>query len=457
VGIKSKTLKEVCEIIIDCEHKTAPTQLIGYPSIRTPNIGKGRLILDGVNRVSEETYRQWTQRAIPKTGDLILAREAPIGNVAIIPSNLKVCLGQRTVLIRANGNDIVPNYLVYLMLGDEIQAKIHSLSNGATVHHFNMADIRNLELPDLPSLPIQRKIADILSAYDDLIENNTRRIAILEEMAQSLYQEWFVKFRFPGHEKVEMVESEMGLVPEGWKPEVIGNVVQILGGGTPSTKIAEYWDDGNVIWYSPTDLTSTGTMFISDSAKKITHLGLQQSSARLFPAYSVMMTSRATIGVTAINTTSACTNQGFIICIPNDTLSAYQIYHWLVENKQKIIGLASGATFKEINRATFKKLPTLLSDEATSKKFNDMVSPIYKEVENLIARNANLRLTRDLLLPKLISGEIDVSSWVEEGQSQEEIGESEVIVGKEDSQRVKRQEVAEPIDRQGLVSRSLWE
>ena len=141
----------MCELIVDCEHKTAPTQDIGYPSIRTPNIGKGRLILDGVNRVSDATYRAWTQREVPKPGDLILAREAPIGNVAIIPPGLEVCLGQRTVLIRANRTKLNPQYLTYLMLGDEIQGKILSISNGATVHHLNMKDIRELEMPPIPN------------------------------------------------------------------------------------------------------------------------------------------------------------------------------------------------------------------------------------------------------------------------------------------------------------------
>jgi len=260
----------------------------------------------------------------------------------------------------------------------------------------------------IPPLPTQRKIATILSAYDDLIGNNTRRIAILEEMAQSLYREWFVHFRFPEYEKVRMVESALGMIPEGWEVKTIGEVVETLGGGTPSTNSLEYWDNGDVIWYSPSDLTSAGTLFITDSAKKITSVGLQKSSARMFPAYSVMMTSRATIGVVAINTQPACTNQGFITCVPNEKLSAYQIYFWLAENKEKIVNLASGATFKEINKATFRKLPIALPEATISCQFNDILMPICKQIENLITRNANLRRTRDLLLPKLISGEVDV-------------------------------------------------
>src|SRR6266568_6099829 len=252
--ISSFALKDICKLIIDCEHNTAPIQPEGYPSIRTPNIGRGRLILEGVNRVSEETYKRWTQRAIPRVDDLILGREAPIGNVAIISKNLQVCLGQRTVLIRPDKSKVDPNYLVYLLLGDEVQGRILSVSNGATVHHLNMADIRNLRLPPLPPLPTQRKIASILSAYDGLIENNTRRIAILEEMAQSLYREWFVYFRFPGHEKKRMVESVLGMIPEGWEVVKLGDALTLQRGF--DLPVGERFE-GDVPVYAATGLNGT--------------------------------------------------------------------------------------------------------------------------------------------------------------------------------------------------------
>jgi type I restriction enzyme S subunit len=298
-----------------------------------------------------------------------------------------------------------------------------------------------------PPLPIQRQIADILSAYDDLIENNTRRIAILEELTHTLYHEWFVQFRFPGHERVKLVASELGMVPQGWEIKAIGEVVQILGGGTPSTKVPAYWDDGDITWYSPTDLTSSGTIFVSDSARKITPLGLKESSARLFPAYSVLLTSRATIGVVAINTKPACTNQGFIICIPNDILSPYQLYHWLDVTRETILRLASGTTFKEINRSTFKQIPVLLPPEHLSRQFNECVHPIYKHIENLVARNANLRHTRDLLLPKLMTGELDVAGWVE----------GERVTASVRSAASWQERTMEPIAQEELVWNSLWE
>ncbi|NUO00407.1 MAG: restriction endonuclease subunit S [Saprospiraceae bacterium] len=135
-------LEDACELIVDAEHKTAPFQKEGYPNIRTPNIGKGRLILEGVFRVSEETYRLWTKRAIPQANDLILAREAPVGNVAIVPENELVCLGQRTVLLRPDIQKINPQYLCYFLLGDEMQNSMLGKSGGSTVAHLNMKDIR---------------------------------------------------------------------------------------------------------------------------------------------------------------------------------------------------------------------------------------------------------------------------------------------------------------------------
>lgn len=261
----------------------------------------------------------------------------------------------------------------------------------------------------IPPLPTQQKIAAILSAYDDLIENNTRRIKILEEMAQALYREWFVNFRFPGHEGLRMVESELGLVPEGWDVQTVEETFSITGGGTPSTKAPEYWENGEINWYSPTDLTSSGTMFMDCSGNQINESGLKNSSAKLFSPFSVMMTSRATLGVISINTTDACTNQGFITCIPNEHFPLYTLYHWLKENVETFNSLGTGSTFKEITKGVFKTIQLVVPPPEISSQFEQTVQPLAFQILNLQRKNNNLRRTRDLLLPKLISGEFDVS------------------------------------------------
>ena len=207
---RTLTLNDVCEFIVDCLHATAPTQDEGYPLIRTPNISKGRLDLDGVFRVSEDTYAAWTRRAIPQDGDLILAREAPAGNVAIIKNGVQVCLGQRTVHLRLDRKQVDPDFLCYYLLTPKQQGALLAGETGATSKHVNMKDIRRLPLEGLPNVEIQKKVGSILSAYDDLIENNRRRIALLEQAARLLYREWFVHLRFPGHEHVRIEDGVPG-------------------------------------------------------------------------------------------------------------------------------------------------------------------------------------------------------------------------------------------------------
>ena len=195
-GEKFETLDSLCELIVDCEHKTAPTPETGYPSIRTPNIGKGELILENVNRVSYETYLKWTKRAVPKAGDLILAREAPAGNIAVIPENIEVCLGQRTVLLRPKKDRLISKYLAYLILSKEVQEILLSHSTGATVQHINMKDIRAFRIYNLSDLKEQISIVqrlDALKSETKKLETvYQKKIADLEELKKSILQKAFV-------------------------------------------------------------------------------------------------------------------------------------------------------------------------------------------------------------------------------------------------------------------------
>ena len=201
-------------------------------------------------------------------------------------------------------------------------ADIKPYVTGAAQPKLSQANLRRIEVP-FPPLPVQRRISGILSAYDDLIENSQRRIRILEGMARALYREWFVHFRFPGHENQPRVPSALGQIPKGWEVKTVEDSFVISGGGTPSRKKPEYWEGGTIQWFAPRNLTGTGSMFMDDSDDHLTELGLANSSARLFPARSVMLTSRATIGAIAINTHEACTNQGFITCAPNETSAPF--------------------------------------------------------------------------------------------------------------------------------------
>jgi type I restriction enzyme, S subunit len=411
--LSTNTLNDLCELIVDSEHKTANTQEAGYPYIRTPNIGKGFFLLDNVRRISESTYQMWTRRAAPQKGDLILAREAPVGNVAVIPENLKVCLGQRTVLIRPNKEKVNPYYLCFLLLGDEIQGKIYGLANGATVHHLNLKDIRELELPKLPSLRVQNKIANILGSYDRLIENNTRRIKILEEMAQNLYHEWFVNFRFPGHEQTKLVDSgtELGQIPEGWTLEKLENL-GFLGRGKskhrPRNDPSLYGGDYPFIQTGEVKEASP-SLYITMHSQTYNGAGLAQS--KLWKPGTLLITIAANIAETAILTYPACFPDSIIGFVPDDKKVSAEYIKYSIEILKRLMqNVSKGTTQDNLSQAKLQYFDFLLPESSVMHNFIQCSQPLFAQIKNLLKKNQNLRQTRDLLLPKLISGKIDVES-----------------------------------------------
>ncbi len=325
--------------------------------------------------------------------------------MALILPGQVVCLGQRTVLLRLRDQETTDAaYTSYLMNSHAVSAYVSLLSNGATVDHLNVADIRRLKLPFFPPIHVQRKIAAVLSAYDDMIENNRRRIALLERMAEQLYREWFVRFRFPGHQHTKFEKG----VPVGWEMVPLEKAFKFMGGATPAKDTARFWKDGEINWFTPSDITASKSIFLEQSGMQCTDEGQTNSSARLFPAYSVMMTSRATIGAIGINTTPACTNQGFITCIPNERYPLSYLYHWLKLAKTHFEALSGGATFAELTKGTFKRIGILTPPLDVVSVFERRSAPMFKSIETLQKVNASLTKARDLLLPRLISGKLRV-------------------------------------------------
>lgn len=202
-----------------------------------------------------------------------------------------------------------------------------------------------------------------------------------------------------------MFTSDLGEIPDGWHFSRIGDEVETVGGGTPSTSEPSYWENGDISWYSPTDLTKAKTLFSIDSEKKITSLGLQKSSVKLFPKYSLLLTSRATIGEVTINTKNACTNQGFITIIPNQKFSVHFLHGWLLTKIGTVKLLASGSTFPEISKTNFRSLDFLIPVSSVLKKYEELIKPIYKKIEINIFQIQTLTKTSDALLPKLMSGQ----------------------------------------------------
>lgn len=334
------------------------------------------------------------------------------GRTALVTEEFLNTRGGRPVLcssfarhLRVDCAKVHPVYLYYVLQALYASGYMGVFNLQHTgVSRFQFTAFRTKTRLSLHAHVDQPKIAAILKSYDDLMANNQRRIALLEFMAEEIYREWFVRMRFPGA-KPETFDKGF---PAEWTHEPIATAFKFFGGATPSKDVQRYWVDGDVHWYTPTDITGASSLYLEESSEKCTEEGFQSCSANLFPEYSIMMTSRATIGAIGINCQPACTNQGFITCIPNERYPLVYLYHWLKLAKPHFEILSGGATFAELTKGTFKRIRILTPDKDLVAKFEALARPLFDEIEVLTKATKKLRQTRDGLLPRLISGKLRV-------------------------------------------------
>ena len=400
-------LNDVCELIVDCPHSTAYDEGSGYPLVRTPNIGRGRLIYSGMHRVCEEVYNKRNARAIPQTNDLIFAREATAGNVALIREGEKVCLGQRTVLIRPNANLVNPAFLTYHLLAPEQQYKLLSTANGATVAHVNMPTIRNLKL-SLPPLATQHRIATILSRYDSLIENYQKQIKLLEEAAQRLYKEWFIDLHFPGHENTNIIDG----VPEGWEKKTIDDVTCKITTGLNPRKNFVLGKGSN--YYVTIKNMADNTLFLDDRCDRVDNEALEKINKRSdLKIGDILFSGIGTIGRVAlvdIPTNNWNVSESVFTLRANDIVTKEFLYLMLLspDMQNYCQSNAHGAAQKGIRMADLKAYSFYLPPFGVIQKFTNLVTPTIKKVSSIRNQIRLLTEARDRLLPKLMSGEIAV-------------------------------------------------
>lgn len=253
----------------------------------------------------------------------------------------------------------------------------------------------------LPDLPSQRRIASILSAYDNLIENNNKRIRLLEQMAENLYKEWFVRFRFPGNKKVEM---ENGL-PKGWKYEVASKIVDVMSGGTPKTEREEFYG-GEIPFYTPKD--ADDSIFVYSTITNITEKGLAHCNSQYYPVNTLMITARGTVGKLSLLAVPMAMNQSCFALSFKDRNNPYYLYYSVKNEVSKLKKMANGGVFDTIIVKTFDHIKIIVPTEDTLVLFDKRVSPILDQIKYLQKESILLSRQRDLLLPRLMSGRLEV-------------------------------------------------
>lgn len=379
------------------------------PLLRGDNIAQGFLRWDGVKRWPSSQLEGF-EKFVLERDDIILAMDRPwieagLKYAWVNEKDLPCLLVQRVARLRGK-NGLLTKYLRYVIADQSFTDYIKPIVTGVAVPHISGKQIQDYRF-SLPPLPTQRRIAAILSAYDDLIDNNTRRIKILEEMAQALYREWFVHFRFPGHEKVPMVDSPLGRIPEGWTTAKFTDIADVLSGGTPRTTIPEFWN-GNIPFFTLKDAASS--FYVLETEKNITEKGLEKCNSYLYPKNTVFITARGTIGKIVMPAMNMAMNQSCYALKGKNGFNQYYIFLSIKNCIDQLRQSATGAVFDTIIIDTFRKLEVIKPSKQTAEAFNMLVDPLFDQILNILYRNSTLRCTRDLLLPKLISGWLNIEA-----------------------------------------------
>jgi len=304
-------------------------------------------------------------------------------------------------------NSVVPNeshdpkFLYYLLHYNREAIRGIGIGGGAATPIINKSTFSSVKFSVPEDKDVQKSIASTLSAYDDLIENNRRRIALLEDAARQLYKEWFVRFRFPGHEHVPIVDG----VPEGWEASVASNAMEVLSGGTPKTAIDEFWG-GDIPFFTPKD--TTGSIYVNSTEKMLTERGLEACASSLFSKGTVFITARGTVGKLNLAQRPMAMNQSCYALVAKEPLNQTFLYFALDAAIRQFKARAVGAVFDAIIKDTFNVIPFAVPPEKMVREFTEVVEDNVSQIDNLLAQNDRLRDARDILLPKLMSGEIAV-------------------------------------------------
>ena len=293
-----------------------------------------------------------------------------------------------SIAVSVDESVALKKYLYYYFLKNNLRY----LDSGSAQSQITIGDLKNVEVP-LPSIETQKKVVSILDAIDEKINNNIAINDNLEQQAQSYFQELFVDNADPE-----------------WTTGTISDLGTVVGGSTPSKAKPEYYTESGIAWITPKDLSINKSKFVSHGENDITELGLKNSSAAIMPEGTVLFSSRAPIGYIAIAAGEVTTNQGFKSVVPKPEIGTPFVYFFLKNTLPVIEGMASGSTFKEVSGSTMKNVPAVIPDAETLAKFSDFCAPIFAQQRILEEQNQSLATLRDNLLPKLMSGEIDVSA-----------------------------------------------
>lgn len=402
----------------------------GTPIVTVEHLGETGFTHQNLPFVSD-LDKERLSKYLLREGDIVFSRVGSVDRSTYVSMREDGWLfSGRCIRVRINKNKAHPKFISFYFRQRAFKAMMLNVSVGATMPSLNTSLMDNIPL-NIPELKEQEKIAAALSALDDKIELNKKINAELEKMIKTLYDYWFVQFDFPDAKNKpykssggKMVYNEVlkREVPNGWEHELINDLGTIVGGGTPSRSVEEYFTNSGIAWITPKDLSlNYGNKFIAKGDSDITEKGFMAASLNLLPAKSILMSSRAPVGYLAVNTVDCTTNQGFKSIVCNKAYSHEYVYYLLKDYMPTIEANATGSTFKEISAAVFKSIKIIKPKYEIVEKFIKRVKAIFDKQDNLERQNQQLASLRDWLLPMLMNGQAKVVGSDDQSEEPENV------------------------------------
>ncbi|WP_020565163.1 restriction endonuclease subunit S [Methylosarcina fibrata] len=366
-----------------------------YPFIQTGDVKHAGLYITSCGQTYSEAGLE--QSKLWPVGTLCITIAANIADTAIL--GIEACFPDSVIGFIADPEKADPRFIKYLF-DAEVQKRFKQFTQGAAQDNLSQEKLLSLEFKIPIGVDEQKRIADLLSAYDGLIENNRRRMALLEESARLLYREWFVRLRFPGYEHTRMIDG----VPEGWDRKTVGSLGKIITGKTPSTKDLDNFGSFVPFIKTPDMHTSSIVLFTEEY---LSEKGANSQRHKTLPLNSILVACiGAKLGVVSLNGLESQTNQQINAVVPTKESFTYYSYFTLKEFRQKLLAIGGGATMPNVNKSKFESMPVIIPAEHLLSSFHETVKQNFEQIKTLILMNKKLETARDLLLPRLMSGEI---------------------------------------------------
>lgn len=388
----------------------------GTPVVMPKDLADGAIVDATIARVGPQHVERLAKHRL-KEGDLLFSRRGDVGRCALVRKEQEGWLcGTGCLRVELDAEKADYNYLYYFLRRDDVAKWLESHAVGAIMLNINPSIVSQLPIA-LPPLDVQRNIAKVLSTIDRKIALNQKRIATLEAMAKEIYDYWFVQFDFPDAHGRPYKSSGGAMVynpdlkreiPKEWEVKSLGKIAEVVNGATPSTANPRNYD-GDVVWITPKDLSDQRSKFTYGGSRTISREGYDSCSTHMLPRGSILMSSRAPIGLLSIAAVDLCTNQGFKSFVPKEIDDNLYLYYYLKEHMAQIEAMGSGTTFKEVSRESMISFPIpYVSDREVYASFVVIAKPIFNQQELLGKELARLTSLRDFLLPVLMNGQVKV-------------------------------------------------